>query len=201
MDDQTHRRSGPDREDPLHALLEVIAEQADALTAHLEQVYEEAFLETAGQPGRLTLRLDGPPWRISRDREGTSVGFGDGARGRRPPGGTGTIAAQYRRGAGQVTIRVGSDGLVVDAGRTEPARTGQPVTRFMGIHRAVVIDAADPLGRGRLRVEIPNEATAWALPAMSNVAATTPGPGPGDRVWVLFEDGDPDYPVWLGSIA
>jgi hypothetical protein len=201
MQDRPRRRTAPEPDDALRTLLEAFAEQADALTAHLEQVYEEAFIETAGERGRLTLRLDGPPWRITREGEGASVDFGEGPHGRRPHGGTGAITAQYRRGAGQVTIRVHGDGVVVDAGRTEPARSDQPVTRFMGIHRAVVVDASDPLGRGRLRVEIPNDSTAWALPAIPPDEGTMPTPGPGDGVWVLFEDGDPAYPVWLGSIG
>ncbi len=76
---------------------------------------------------------------------------------------------------------------------------------FYGKYRGKVIDNDDPLKLGRLKTMVPalsdNELT-WALPC-------TPYAGPkvgwyvippiGANVWIEFEAGDTDYPVWVGS--
>ena len=65
----------------------------------------------------------------------------------------------------------------------------------------------DPNGVGRLLVQVPDVTsltpTSWAMPC-----APLAGPGGpmgvymvppiGSSVWVEFENGDPDYPVWVG---
>lgn len=79
--------------------------------------------------------------------------------------------------------------------------------RFPGIYRATVFNNEDPEYRGRLRLFIPSvfgteEATPWALPCFPT-GGTDAGvfmvPAPNEFVWVMFEGGDPDVPVWLGS--
>jgi hypothetical protein len=40
------------------------------------------------------------------------------------------------------------------------------------------------------------EAGAWALPCLPPGGAATPAIG--DLVWVTFEGGDTDYPIWVG---
>jgi hypothetical protein len=76
----------------------------------------------------------------------------------------------------------------------------EAVARLPGLYRGVVADPHDPLGARRLLVKVPTvlgEDARWAVPAL---AAAEGEPSVGDRVWVMFEAGSPDAPVWLGPI-
>jgi len=76
---------------------------------------------------------------------------------------------------------------------------------FYGKFRGKVTDNQDPRSQGRVRVKAPDvygeEVSGWAMPA---VPYGGKGVGlflipPADAsVWVEFEHGDPDYPVWAG---
>jgi len=69
--------------------------------------------------------------------------------------------------------------------------------KFYGIYLGTVLNANDPEKRGRLQVMVPSRAVSgWAYPCRPyKVSATPPA---GAEVWVMFEDGDPSYPVWMG---
>lgn len=78
------------------------------------------------------------------------------------------------------------------------------IGRHYSIYRAFVVDNKDPLNMNRLQLLIPhlNEIEAddtWAFPK-GNFGGKNYGsqllPQKGDMVWVEFEYGDPDYPVW-----
>ena len=70
------------------------------------------------------------------------------------------------------------------------------------VDRAVVHDNRDPQKRGRLRVRIPsktgNSVTGWIWPVVTGGYLVIPSPG--DQVWVPYESGGDDFPVWLGKI-
>jgi len=74
-------------------------------------------------------------------------------------------------------------------------------TVFSGLFRAIVIDNRDPSGLMRVKVVIPeifSEGTAsWAAACLVSDHPIIPEEG--DEVWIAFERGDPDYPVWLGK--
>lgn len=79
-----------------------------------------------------------------------------------------------------------------------------------GLYRATVINNADPLRQFRLQILIPEFSDqplkAWALACWpANVPANfyppLPPPYPGQVVWVGFEKGDRDSPVWLGILG
>lgn len=69
------------------------------------------------------------------------------------------------------------------------------------ICRAIVADTRDPADRGRIRVMIPSMTGAakgeWVWPVVSAGYIVTPDVG--DQVWVVFENGDRESPVWLGA--
>jgi uncharacterized protein involved in type VI secretion and phage assembly len=84
------------------------------------------------------------------------------------------------------------------------AATEQPV-RYLGKYRGTVASNIDPLGQGRLLVQVldvlAGDPCFWALPALPG-ASTQAGlftlPPVNAKVWVEFEQGDPDYAVWVG---
>ena len=79
---------------------------------------------------------------------------------------------------------------------------------FNGMFRGTVINNIDPEFRGRLQLEIPDVLGAipssWAEPCLLLAGPTGPPMGTyfvppiGAGVWVEFEHGDPDFPVWTG---
>lgn len=76
-----------------------------------------------------------------------------------------------------------------------------PGDRLPGFYRGRVLDTDDPEGLLRIRVQIPallgEVPTDWAWPAIP-VAVGVQAPAPGDPVWVTFEGGDIERPVWVG---
>jgi uncharacterized protein involved in type VI secretion and phage assembly len=81
-------------------------------------------------------------------------------------------------------------------------------SRFYGKYRALVVENDDPEKRGRLKLKIPsvlgNEVvSAWALPCAPYGGAADQGfffiPEVDAAVWVEFESGMLDYPIWVGT--
>ena len=77
---------------------------------------------------------------------------------------------------------------------------------FYGKYRGTVINNIDPLLTGRIQAIVPDVAglipSTWAMPCVP-VAGINMGvftvPPIGAGVWIEFERGDPDYPVWVGG--
>lgn len=77
--------------------------------------------------------------------------------------------------------------------------------KFYGKYRGTVRNNIDPLQIGRVQVSVPDVlgdgGLSWALPC---AAFAGPGvgffavPPVGANVWVEFEGGDPDHPIWAG---
>ena len=77
---------------------------------------------------------------------------------------------------------------------------------YFGKYRGTVVQNADPEQIGRIQVVVPDigglATGSWAMPCL-------PAAGPqmgmfavppiGASVWVEFEHGDPDYPIWVGG--
>lgn len=80
--------------------------------------------------------------------------------------------------------------------------------KFMGKFRATVLNNIDPEARGRLMLNIPDALgvvpSTWAEPCAPLAGPTGPPMGVymvppiGAGIWVEFEHGDPNYPIWVG---
>jgi uncharacterized protein involved in type VI secretion and phage assembly len=77
--------------------------------------------------------------------------------------------------------------------------------RFFGKYRGLVSDNQDPLMIGRIRARVPDvmgeDETGWAMPCAPFGGSQTGFfsiPSVDAGVWIEFEHGDPDYPVWVG---
>lgn len=77
--------------------------------------------------------------------------------------------------------------------------------KFFGKFRGMVLNNIDPMQMGRLQVQVPDVSnllpTSWAMPCFP-FAGKQMGmwaiPQIGAGVWVEFEQGNPDYPIWSG---
>ena len=68
-----------------------------------------------------------------------------------------------------------------------------------GKFRGTVVDRDDPMGQGRLLVQVPSIGEGPLSWATACVPCGHVGlPALGDTVWVEFEQGDVDYPLWTG---
>jgi hypothetical protein len=81
-----------------------------------------------------------------------------------------------------------------------PGGGASKVPLWTGMYAASVVQANDPLGEGRLRLQIPQvlgtAVSAWALPMTPYVSA----PPVGSQVSAMFIGGDPTRPAWFGSL-
>ena len=80
-----------------------------------------------------------------------------------------------------------------------------PGPTFIGKFRGTVTDNRDPLMLGRIRASVPDmlgeQESGWAMPCVPYA-----GDGVGlylippvdASVWIEFEHGDPEYPIWSG---
>lgn len=78
--------------------------------------------------------------------------------------------------------------------------------RFYGKYRGMVIDNVDPMRIGRITASVADVygelVSGWALPALP-AASLESGiyalPAIGSSVWIEFEQGNPEYPIWSGG--
>ncbi|MHC4295870.1 MAG: phage baseplate assembly protein V [Planctomycetota bacterium] len=80
--------------------------------------------------------------------------------------------------------------------------------RFYGKYRAFVVDNADPEHLGRLKLKVPSVlgdevVTGWAMPCTPYGGDANQGflfvPEIDAGVWVEFEEGDLEFPIWVGT--
>jgi hypothetical protein len=78
--------------------------------------------------------------------------------------------------------------------------------RYYGKYRGLVVENIDPLQIGRVLVQCPDVLgeipSSWAMPCVP-AAGIQSGcfivPPIGSQVWVEFEQGNPDNPIWAGG--
>ena len=89
--------------------------------------------------------------------------------------------------------------------------------RYYGVYRGIVIANDDPENRLRVRVQVPaighyskenTQEFIWALPCMTGLSVGKKGsqlhglfwpPNVDDQVWVMFENGKTQFPIYLGG--
>ena len=80
--------------------------------------------------------------------------------------------------------------------------------RFYGKYRGFVVNNMDPKRLGRLTLRVPsvlgrNVVTGWAMPCVPFGGQKNQGflciPDIGAGVWVEFEEGDLEFPIWVGT--
>lgn len=80
--------------------------------------------------------------------------------------------------------------------------TESNMKQYNSTYAGTVVTNIDPLKQGRLLVQVPDVLGAdpciWAVSA-SPIASIYTIPMPGDGVWIIFRDGDPNYAIWIGS--
>ena len=80
------------------------------------------------------------------------------------------------------------------------------IKTLYGKYRGTVTNNLDPMQMGRIQAIVPdvlnNLPTNWAMPCVP-IAGNQMGsyfvPHIGASVWIEFEQGDPDYPIWVGG--
>lgn len=77
--------------------------------------------------------------------------------------------------------------------------------KFFGKYRGTVVSNVDPLQLGRLQVNCPavlgNSAASWAMPSVPYAGKQVGWfmlPARDAKVWIEFEGGDPNHPIWSG---
>jgi hypothetical protein len=78
--------------------------------------------------------------------------------------------------------------------------------RYYGKYRGTVLVNVDPEQRGRITALVPDvlgiAPSSWALPCVplaGKAQGTYLVPQIGAAVWIEFEQGDPDFPIWVGG--
>jgi hypothetical protein len=104
-------------------------------------------------------------------------------------------------GRGQTLDTAERDGAPVSSYASAPA-----AQRFYGKYRGTVVNNVDPLQIGRIQAIVPDVSnvvpTSWAMPCLPSAGINTgvfTVPQVGAGVWIEFEHGDPDYPIWVGG--
>ena len=77
---------------------------------------------------------------------------------------------------------------------------------YFGKYRGLVVENNDPMQTGRIIAQVPDvlgqQPSAWAMPCVP-IAGIQAGvfvvPSIGSQVWMEFEQGNPDYPIWTGG--
>ncbi len=124
--------------------------------------------------------------------------FGDGIHGARPPSRAHQIRLPHEAASAYTHISL-------EMGRAQPAaerEIEEQAVHLCGLYRAVVLDNLDPLSGMRLKIQCPEALglqSAWALPCLPPGPAVLPQIGA--HVWILFEHGDRNYPVWVGLMG
>lgn len=88
----------------------------------------------------------------------------------------------------------------------EDVQQGDVGEKFYGKYRGTVVNNLDPMQLGRIQAMVPDvlglSVSSWAMPCVP-IAGKQQGifvlPQVGAGVWIEFEQGEPDHPIWVGG--
>jgi hypothetical protein len=96
--------------------------------------------------------------------------------------------------------------MIEDEDGLDTESTGPDRGMYYGKYRGTVMNNIDPEFRGRLLVQVPDvfgiNISSWALPCIPFGGLQSGAyvvPPLKSQVWIEFEQGDPDYPIWVGG--
>jgi len=78
-------------------------------------------------------------------------------------------------------------------------------TGFLGKYRGTVANNLDPTQTGRIQAMVPDVSpsiSTWAMPCLPFAginAGVFTVPPVGSGVWIEYEHGDPEFPIWVGG--
>jgi hypothetical protein len=76
--------------------------------------------------------------------------------------------------------------------------------RFYGVYRGTVTSFKDPSGQKRVKATVPQvlgqAPTDWMWCRDDSSQSAVP-PAVGQGIWVMFEGGDPSFPIWIGTFG
>jgi uncharacterized protein involved in type VI secretion and phage assembly len=85
-------------------------------------------------------------------------------------------------------------------------QTSPPLAQFHGKYRGLVTNNVDPMMIGRIQAIVPDATgtvpSSWAMPCVPFAGIGTgmfTVPPIGAGVWIEYEHGDPDHPIWVGG--
>jgi len=95
-----------------------------------------------------------------------------------------------------------TEGVATQPSGTTAGGMGQ---KYYGKYRGTVLNNVDPMQMGRIQAIVPDVSsllpTSWCMPCVPAAglqAGMLVVPSIDAGVWIEFEQGDPDYPIWTG---
>jgi uncharacterized protein involved in type VI secretion and phage assembly len=80
-------------------------------------------------------------------------------------------------------------------------------TKYYGVYRATVLNNVDPMLLGRINVSVPAASSVTpttfcdpCFPFTGKQMGAFMIPQIGASVWIMFQGGNPDFPVWMGGL-
>ena len=100
--------------------------------------------------------------------------------------------------------RDGYTSVVPQQGRVQTDPDLNRTNPLFGIYRAIVVNTVDPQSLMRIQVKLSgglkSDAPIFAQPCLPPTNTPVTLPPSGATVWIAFENGDQNLPIWMGNL-